>query len=93
MMPGKVTVGVIGLWLMARYHLQQMLKQTESARIEAVWKPALENYVTASDLFRNAGFEPPPNIPDFRSHEWPGRPYRMFLEPFNAIGGYICGEV
>jgi predicted dehydrogenase len=64
-MPNKVTVALIGTGLMARYHIQQILKQPEATEIAVVCEPDPEAYASARDVFLRAGFEPPPNTPDF----------------------------
>ena len=63
-MPHKTSVAVIGLGLMARYHLEQMLAQTSTTAIPVVCEPSQEAYAAASELFLQTGYEPPPNQPD-----------------------------
>lgn len=63
-MEGKISVAVIGLGLMARYHLDEMLKDVYTS-IEVVCEPSPEAYQTAKGVFLQAGVEPPPNQPKF----------------------------
>ena len=63
-MEGKTSVAVIGLGLMARYHLEEMLKVAHT-QIEAVCEPSAEAYQTAKGVFLQAGIDTPPNQPDF----------------------------
>ena len=60
-----VRVGIVGCGGMARYHLERMLKQQDTARVVAVCEPSSEAYAAASKLFTDAGLEPPPNQPDW----------------------------
>jgi predicted dehydrogenase len=64
-MTKKISVAVIGLGLMARYHIQQMLRQADTTEIKAVCEPSPDNYLLASKLFLEAGFDAPLNQPDF----------------------------
>jgi predicted dehydrogenase len=63
-MPQKTSVALIGCGGMARYHLQQMLAQASTTAIHIICEPSHEAYAAASELFIQAGFEPPPNQPD-----------------------------
>jgi len=63
-MPHKTSVAVIGLGLMARYHLEQMLAQSSTTAIPVVCEPSQEAYAAASEIFLQAGYEPPPNQTD-----------------------------
>jgi predicted dehydrogenase len=49
---------------MARHHIRMMLKQAEDTHIAVVCEPSAEAYALASQLFSEAGFDPPPNQPD-----------------------------
>jgi predicted dehydrogenase len=60
-----VRLGMIGTGGMARYHIRQILKQTDTTHITAVCEPNPENYAKAVKLFEDAGQQPPPNEPDF----------------------------
>ena len=63
-MPNKTSVAVIGLGLMARYHLEQMLAQANTTAIPVVCEKSPEAYAAAREIFLQAGYEPPPNQPD-----------------------------
>ncbi|MAS35819.1 MAG: oxidoreductase [Anaerolineaceae bacterium] len=60
-----VQVAVIGTGGMARHHIRGMLKQTDTTHIRVVCEPSEAAYAAASELFREAGLEPPVNEPDF----------------------------
>src|SRR5262245_12645814 len=60
-----VRVGVIGCGSMARYHIERMLEQPTTTRIDAVCEPSDEAYAEAAKLFVKAGLEAPPNQPDW----------------------------
>jgi len=49
---------------MARYHLEQMLAQSSTTAIPVVCEPSQEAYAAASEIFLQAGYEPPPNQTD-----------------------------
>jgi predicted dehydrogenase len=57
---------VVGCGSMARYHLQQMLKQQATTRVVAVCEPSAQAYAVAAKLFTDAGLEPPPNQPNLQ---------------------------
>lgn len=57
-------VAIIGCGGMARHHIRQMLKQTDSTQITVLCEPSEEAYSTSAALFKEAGLEPPPNQPD-----------------------------
>ncbi|MGQ0604812.1 MAG: Gfo/Idh/MocA family protein [Anaerolineales bacterium] len=57
---------MIGVGLMARYHIQQMLKMQGNTRIRVMCDPSPDNYAAAAALFREAGLKPPPNEPDLK---------------------------
>lgn len=59
-----VQVTMIGCGGMARYHMQQMLKQQDTTQIAVVCEPAVQNYEALIETFAKAGLEPPPNEPD-----------------------------
>jgi len=63
-MQNKITIAVIGTGGMARYHLQQMLKQLDTTEIAVVCEPDPAAYTAAREVFLRAGIEPPPNQPD-----------------------------
>lgn len=64
-MPDKVKLAVIGTGLMARYHIQQILKQPDTTEIAVVCETDPTAYAEAQGVFRRASLEPPPNQPDF----------------------------
>lgn len=64
-MKDKVEVALIGCGLIARHHLRMMLQQTDTTHIAVLCDPNFEAYELAAQLFREAGFTPPPNQPDF----------------------------
>lgn len=60
-----VRLGIIGVGSMARYHIRQILKQTDTTQITALCEPNKENYAKAAELFEQAGQPVPPCEPDF----------------------------
>jgi predicted dehydrogenase len=58
-------VALIGCGGMARYHIRQMLNQTDTTQIAVVCEPSSDAYAKVVDLFTAQGLEPPPNQPDF----------------------------
>lgn len=63
-MTQKVAVTMIGVGGMARWHIRQMLKMTETTWIRVVCEPSKEQYKQSAQLFIDAGVKPPPNQPD-----------------------------
>jgi predicted dehydrogenase len=59
-----VKTAIIGCGGMARHHLRNMLKQTDTTDIVAICEPSPEMYAKTAILFIEAGLEPPPNQPD-----------------------------
>jgi predicted dehydrogenase len=59
-----IQVVVVGCGSMGRYHISNMLQQTDTTRIAVVCEPDKGAYQRAAALFREAGLEPPPNRPD-----------------------------
>ncbi|MDI7276302.1 MAG: Gfo/Idh/MocA family oxidoreductase [Anaerolineae bacterium] len=57
-------VAVIGCGGMAWYHLRGMLQQQDTARIEVICDPAPRALEGAASLFKEAGLQPPPVVPD-----------------------------
>jgi predicted dehydrogenase len=57
-----ITCAIIGCGGMARHHIRNMLKQADTTEIKVVCEPSEEMYAKTSEIFREAGFEPPPNI-------------------------------
>lgn len=65
-MEEPVKTAIIGSGGMARHHIQQMLKQSETTQIAAICEPSPKMYTEAAGLFVEAGMEPPPNQPDLK---------------------------
>ena len=63
--PPAARVGFIGLGMMARGHLREVLDRPGS-RVIAVCEPSDAAYAAAVLLFRERGLKPPPNEPDPR---------------------------
>jgi predicted dehydrogenase len=63
-MSPKVNVTLLGVGGMARWHIRQMLKMTESTQIRVVCEPDQAQYALSTGLFSEAGLKPPPNQPD-----------------------------
>ena len=63
-MGNPVRTVIIGSGGMARHHIRQMLKQTDSTQITAICEPSEKSYAVAADIFVQAGLKPPPNQPD-----------------------------
>jgi predicted dehydrogenase len=55
---------MIGCGGMARYHVQQMLRQRDAAAIAVVCEPSPLAYAASAAVFEAAGLQPPPNEPD-----------------------------
>lgn len=60
-----VRLGMIGTGGMARYHIRNILKQTDTTQITAVCEPNKDNFAKAAQLFEEAGQPVPPNVKDF----------------------------
>lgn len=60
----RVKVAMIGCGGMARHHIRQMLKQSESTEITVLCEPSAEQYAASAAVFSEAGLPPPPNQPD-----------------------------
>lgn len=58
-------LGIIGAGAMARHHIRQILKQTDTTEITAICEPDPEQYRKAAAVFEEAGHPIPPNTPDF----------------------------
>jgi predicted dehydrogenase len=63
-MTKKTRVTIIGCGGMARHHIRQMLKQTDTTEIPVVCEPDPKMYSLTTELFTQEGLEPPVNIPD-----------------------------
>jgi predicted dehydrogenase len=60
----RVRAGIVGCGGMARYHLREMFRQSDTTQITAICEPSAANYDAAVALFREHGLKPPPNEPD-----------------------------
>ncbi len=66
-MARRTRVLMVGAGSMARYHLHQLLQQTDTTRIVAICEPDADHYRLAAQLFVDAGLRPPPNQPDLET--------------------------
>lgn len=57
-------VAMIGCGGMARHHVRNMLKQTDTTAIAVACEPSAEAYAALTEVFREAGHAPPPNQPN-----------------------------
>jgi predicted dehydrogenase len=57
-------VALIGCGGMARHHIRQMLKMTDSTQITVLCEPSAPALSATQEIFTSAGLEPPPNEPD-----------------------------
>jgi predicted dehydrogenase len=60
----KLKVAMIGVGGMARHHIRQILKQSETTEITVFCEPSAEQANTSAAIFTEAGLTPPPNQPD-----------------------------
>ena len=60
-----VRLGMIGVGGMARYHISNILKQTDTTQVMAICEPSGDNYEKAADMFDKAGQPVPPCERDF----------------------------
>ncbi len=60
----RVRVGFIGVGVMARYHLNDILVRADT-EVVAVCEPSAQAYAAAAQLFDQHGVPPPPNEPDW----------------------------
>ena len=63
-MSDRVRVCIIGVGGMAHGHIRSMLRQHDTTEIVALCEPSATAYALASQVFVEAGVEPPPNEPD-----------------------------
>jgi len=61
----RVRVGFIGVGVMARYHLNDILVRSDT-EVVAVCEPSAPAYAAAAQLFDQHGVPAPPNEPDWR---------------------------
>jgi predicted dehydrogenase len=59
-----VQTAMLGCGGMARHHLRNMLKQTDTTQIAVVCEPAQAAYAAFCSLYQEAGLTAPPNEPD-----------------------------
>ncbi len=57
---------IIGSGGMARHHIRQMLKQTDTTQITAICEPSDKNFAAAAEIFIQAGYKVPSNEPDLK---------------------------
>jgi predicted dehydrogenase len=62
--PGRTRVGLIGLGVMARFHLDEMLRRPDT-EVTAVCEPSAAAHAAAVELFDRHGRPVPPNEPDW----------------------------
>jgi predicted dehydrogenase len=74
-----VRAGIVGCGGMARYHLSEMLKQSDTTQITAICEPSAANYEAAVALFKSHGLKPPPNEPDLDKLLASGRVDAVFI--------------
>lgn len=55
---------MIGCGSMARYHIQEIMRQGDGSEITAMCEPSQAAYEASAQLFLDAGLKPPPNQPD-----------------------------
>jgi predicted dehydrogenase len=58
-------MGIVGVGGMARHHINNLLKQTDTTRVVAICEPNPDNAAKATKLFTDAGLPSPQNEPDF----------------------------
>ncbi len=61
----KTRLGIVGTGGMSRYHIANILKQTDSTVVPIVCEPDSTQYELACELFDKAGQPVPDNEPDF----------------------------
>ena len=60
----KIKVAMIGVGGMARHHIRQMIKQSETTEIVALCEPSAQQLQASAAVFEEAGLQAPPNQPD-----------------------------
>ena len=55
-----VRLGLVGAGGMARYHIGNILKQTDTTQVTAICEPNGDNYEKAAEMFDKAGLPVPP---------------------------------
>ena len=61
-----VRAAMIGCGGMARWHIRQMARQQNTTTISVVCEPSADAYEKTSQVFNEAGLQPPPNQPDLK---------------------------
>ena len=61
---GLNRVAMIGCGGMARHHIRQILKQTDTTKISVLCEPSTEQYQKTAEIFSEFGATTPPNQPD-----------------------------
>ena len=79
--PKRVRAAMIGCGGMARYHIGQMLRQTDTTEIVVACEPSPEAYAATAQLFEAAGASAPPNEPDLERliEAWAGQLDAAFI--------------
>lgn len=75
----RTRVAIIGAGGMARHHLRQMLKQTDTTEIIALCEPSEEQARLSRAIFEENGQNPPPNQPDLEQLLATYRPDAAFI--------------
>lgn len=75
----RTRVAIIGAGGMARHHLRQMLKQTDTTEIVALCEPSEEQARLSSAIFEENGQNPPPNQPNLEQLLATYRPDTAFI--------------
>jgi predicted dehydrogenase len=75
---GQTRVGFIGVGIMARAHLGEILRRADT-EVVAVCEPSAAAYAAAAELFERHGLAAPPNEPD-----WP-RFIARYAEQLDAV--------
>lgn len=63
-MSTKTRLAMVGVGGMARHHIRQILRQSDTTEIAAICEPSAEQYTIAAAMFEADGLTPPPNEPD-----------------------------
>ncbi len=63
-MTQKTRIAMIGCGGMARYHIREIMQQTDGSEITVMCEPSQAAYEASAQLYLDAGLEPPPNEPD-----------------------------
>ncbi|MEE4195351.1 MAG: Gfo/Idh/MocA family oxidoreductase [Anaerolineae bacterium] len=62
----KVRTAMIGCGGMARHHIRQMIKQSETTEITVLCEPSEKQLALTTEVFEEAGLPCPPNEPDLQ---------------------------